>query len=149
MEKALLNQLFEEARAPIDEYDQNEEVVILLNFRYAGKVFTTVIDLVKEIVDFPVFVPFPHKTDFLGVFNLRGSIVPIFNPLQAHISQNDQRQRLIVFEVERGELVAIPASSITKKEIEEEELQRDPDFVTIDGVPFERFDITQYLKEAA
>src|SRR5690606_20855522 len=109
-----LKEFFVPAPEEHDEDTRAEDAVILLNFKYAGKEFTTVIDLVKEIVDFPVYVPFPHKTEFLGVFNLRGSIVPIFNPMEAKIPESSQRQRLIVFEVDRGEMVGVPASSIVK-----------------------------------
>lgn len=129
------------------EIENSEEAVIVLHFQYGSKIYATLIDMVKEIMDFPLFIPLPHKTRFMGVFNLRGTIVPIFNPLAVSLSK--EHQRLIVFEIEKGELVAIPATSIFKKEIEKEELLKDPDFVTIDNIPYEYFDMNDQLKEVA
>lgn len=149
MDKTSLKDFFVPAQNSLEEDQGFEEAVVILNFHYGLKVYATVIALVKEIVDFPVYIPFPHQTKFLGVFNLRGTIVPIFNPHLIDMKSQVGRQRLIVFEVAKGDLVAVPATAIFKKELEKAQLSENQEFVTIEGVPFEYFDIEKKLKECA
>lgn len=145
MENLSLKDLF----VPTSEPEEicSEEVVILLHFQYGDKLYVTTIALIKEIVDLPVFIPLPVEAKFLGVFNLRGTIVPIFDPYNNGIQENG-RPRLIVFEAEKGELVAVPANGIFKNVIEKEALLKQPAYVTVNNIPYENFDIIQKLKDS-
>lgn len=128
--------------------DEGEEKIIRLNFAYGDKNYTSSIDAVKEITDFPFHIPFPHETSFLGVFNMRGSIVPIFDPLSIALAPNrDGKLRLIVFELQESLFIAIPATKISKVELSRDQLHEEESYITMDGQPYECFDLAQFIKE--
>lgn len=136
-----LNELF----VPQDDAfaEDTPEKIIRLTFCYAGKNYSSSIDLVKEITDFPFTIPFPHETCFIGVFNLRGTIVPILDPMK----ESSAKRRLVIFELLDGNLVALPSTKIAKVELDEASAQPDSKFITIDGLPYACFDIIQFLEE--
>jgi hypothetical protein len=129
-----------------------EDKKIHLIFSYGNKNYTAPIDQVRVIIDLPFYVPFPKRSSFLGIFNLRGSIIPVFDPDQ-HLPNTAtslregqlKRLRLIVFELETDELVGVPAFNISKKELE---FQTSEEFVNLNGVPYESFDINRLIKES-
>lgn len=140
-----LNKFF----TPVEALKENEgeEKIIRLNFTYGVKNYTSSIDSVKEITDFPFHIPFPHKTSFLGVFNMRGAIVPIFDPLSVAKSRSEGKLRLIVFELQDSLLIAIPATRISKVELSQDQIHEEESYITMDGQPYECFDLDQFIKE--
>ncbi|MGE3608397.1 MAG: chemotaxis protein CheW [Bacteriovoracaceae bacterium] len=159
MANVSLNELFVkfDGQSPLDD---QEEKVINLYFTYATKNYCTDIQHVKEIIEFPLFIPYPVDLGAtLGLFNLRGNIVPILDPdryflnLQSiHRSKVPQifrqmKLRLIVFELENGVHVAIPASDVGKTEITLEESKSESGFARINDIPHEKFDIKKLVEE--
>lgn len=145
----------------LNQVEEQDDKVINLFFNYATKKYCTGINDVKEIIDFPLFIPYPIDVgDSLGLFNLRGNIVPILDPdrffldLQfRHRSKvpevfRTMKLRLIVFELENGTMVAIPASEVGKAEISLEEAKSEVGFARINDVPHEKFDIKKLVEES-
>lgn len=135
---------------PVENFteEEGEEKIIRLNFAYGDKNYTSSIDAVKEITDFPFHIPFPHETSFLGVFNMRGAIVPIFDPLSiALASPREGKLRLIVFEIQESLFIAIPATRISKVELSKDQIHEEESYITMDGQPYQCFDLAQFIKE--
>lgn len=153
MASASLKELFTPIR--IDhEVEETEESVIGLHFKYGGKSYCTSINDVKEIIDFPQVIPFPVSTSkSLGVFNLRGNIIPVMDPEEHLIKIQElhrskagavfarMKLRLIVFEIAPEMIVAFPAYEVGKCEVSPEDGESEVSFIKINGIPHEKFDI--------
>lgn len=154
MASASLKDLFTQVDSLTDHEEDNEENIICLHFRYGKKNYCTSINEVKEIIDFPRVIPFPvHKDKALGVFNLRGNIVPVLDPESHLVKIQDlhrfkspavfakMKLRLIVFEISPEMTVAFPAYEVGKCEVSSEEAESAQGFIRINGIPHEKFDI--------
>lgn len=153
MESASLKELFTPAHT-LEEAQEVEENVIGLHFKYGQKNYCTSITDVKEIIDFPSVIPFPVAVEkTLGVFNLRGNIIPVLDP-ESHLIKIQEthrfksgavfsrmKLRLIVFEVAPETVVAFPAYEVGKCEVAKEEAESSQSFIRINGIPHEKFDI--------
>lgn len=153
MVSASLKELFTPAQV-LDDTDEGEENVIALHFKYGQKNYCTTIRDVKEIIDFPQVIPFPVTVEkTLGVFNLRGNIIPVLDP-ESHLIKIQEthrfksaavftrmKLRLIVFEVAPEMIVAFPAYEVGKCEVTHEEAESSQTFIRINGIPHEKFDI--------
>lgn len=152
MASASLKELF--TPATVLEEVEVEENVIGLHFKYGTKNYCTSINDVKEIIDFPQVIPFPVTVDkTLGVFNLRGNIIPVLDP-ESHLIKiqkthrykssaifSRMKLRLIVFEINPETVVAFPAYEVGKCEVPQEEAESSLPFIRINGIPHEKFDI--------
>lgn len=157
MASASLKELFTPAEY-IHETEEAEDSVIGLHFRYGQKSYCTPINDVKEIIDFPKVIPFPVATEkTLGVFNLRGNIIPIMDP-EGHLIKIQElhrskaaavfermKLRLIVFEIAPDMTVALPAYEVGKCEVSPEEAESTVSFIRINGIPHEKFDIRSLI----
>lgn len=157
MVSASLKELFTPSQTTHD-IEEVEDNVIGLHFKYGQKSYCTSINDVKEIIDFPKVIPFPVRTEkTLGVFNLRGNIIPVMDPEGHLIKVQDEHRskaaavfekmklRLIVFEIAPDTVVALPAYEVGKCEVAPEEAQSETSFIRINGVPHEKFDIRAVL----
>src|SRR5690554_375446 len=158
MVSASLKELFTPVHNTEEEFGEAEESVIGLYFKYGNKSYCTSINDVKEIIDFPQVIPFPVATEkTLGVFNLRGNIIPVMDP-EGHLIKIQElhrskagavfarmKLRLIVFEIAPEMTVAFPAFEVGKCEVSPEEAESEVSFIRINGVPHEKFDIRSVM----
>lgn len=154
MSSEALRDLFVQSDSLLDQHDEVEDSTICLHFRYGKKNYCTSINEVKEIIDFPRVIPFPvNLPQALGVFNLRGNIVPVFDP-ESHLVKIQElhrfkspsvfakmKLRLIVFETSSGMTVAFPAYEVGKFEVSSNEANSEQSFIRVNGIPYEKFDI--------
>lgn len=157
MESASLKDLFTQRQSVVDEVE-TEENVIGLHFKYGSKSYCTLINDVKEIIDFPLVIPFPVSSDkTLGVFNLRGNIIPVLDP-ESHLIKIQEKHRLkaseifsgmklrlIVFEICPETSVAFPAFEVGKCEVTPAEAHLNQNYIRINGIPHEKFDIKSVI----
>lgn len=157
MASASLKELFTPSEIS-HEIDEAEDSVIGLHFKYGQKSYCTPINDVKEIIDFPRIIPFPVRTEnTLGVFNLRGNIIPVMDPdghlikiQELHRSKASavyerMKLRLIVFEIAPEMVVALPAYEVGKCEVTQAEAESTADFIRINGIPHEKFNIRSII----
>ena len=151
-----LSNLFHQTLEPIESGKDNDEKLICLYFKYGKKNYCTSIDSVKEIIDFPVYIPTPVDIgNTLGVFNLRGNIIPILDPdtyfieMQERLKSKAPKQfismklRLIIFEIPEGGVVSLPVMNVGKFEFFREDSTSE-DHLTINGLPHEKFDLQNF-----
>ena len=154
---ASLNNLFHQTKENIDVTGDSDEKLICLFFRYGKKNYCSSVDAVKEIIDFPVYIPTPVDIgSTLGVFNLRGNIIPILDPDAYFMEIQDKlkfkapekftsmKLRLIIFDIADGGAVALPVMNVGKFEILKEDYSGE-DHLTINGLPHEKFDVQKFL----
>ena len=160
MSSELLKDLFVQTDSLFDQHDEEiEDSAICLHFKYGKKNYCTSIKEVKEIIDFPRIIPFPaYHEKALGVFNLRGNIVPVLDPESHLVRIQDlhrfkapavfakMKLRLIVFEISSGVTVAFPAYEVGKCEVSSSEASSEQSFIRINGTPYEKFDITTIIE---
>ncbi|HLT23436.1 MAG TPA: chemotaxis protein CheW [Bacteriovoracaceae bacterium] len=157
MASASLKELFTPSIAS-EDFEETEESIIGLSFKYGDKHYCTSITNVKEIIDFPHIIPLPVASDkTLGVFNLRGNIIPVLDPeehlikiqkLHRHKASavfSRMKLRLIVFEVAPDAAVAFPVYEVGKCEVTQEEATSEQGFIRINGIPHEKFDINVFV----
>lgn len=157
MPSASLKELFTPSIAS-EEFEEIEESVIGLYFKYGNKHYCTSISNVKEIIDFPHIIPLPVAAEkTLGVFNLRGNIVPVIDPEEHLIKIQElhrfkasavfarMKLRLIVFEVGPEMTIAFPVYEVGKCEVSQEEAGSDQGFIRINGIPHEKFDVNVFI----
>jgi chemotaxis signal transduction protein len=160
MGSELLKDFFVPSEQILEE-DCPEQSSIWLHFKYGKKRYCAGISEVKEIIDLPLIMPFPVAVgNYLGVFNLRGNIIPIMDPdrffiqIQSELRFKSQdyfnklKLRLIVFENNTGHLVALPAMEVGKAEMTLQEEQLTADFILIKNVPYEKFEIANLFEGA-
>lgn len=161
MEKTSLKALFTDhlASAELDD-EWIEEKSVCLYFKYGSKNYYTNIHDVKEIIDFPLCIPFPVDAgSYLGLFNLRGTIIPILDPEEYFIKMRDQHRfkandlflnmklRLIVFEIEGEGFWALPVSEVGKCELLVSEAEASIEYAKINENPHQKFNIKNLIKE--
>lgn len=159
MSSESLKDLFVQSDSLLDHIDEVEDNTICLHFRYGKKNYCTSINEVKEIIDFPRVIPFPvYHPKALGVFNLRGNIVPVLDPESHLVKIQDlhrfkspavfakMKLRLIVFEVSNGITVAFPAYEVGKCEVSNDEANSGQSFIRVNGIPYEKFDIKTIIE---
>lgn len=160
MQNEQLKELFARNDQETTEDDVSDKI-LYLQFKYGEKHYCMATDLIKEIIDLPLFVPFPMEVGArLGVINLRGNIVPICDPdryfleilsrSKAKSSEVFARMnlRLIVFENEAGILLALPVSSVGKTEVTIEDTRSVAGFIAIEGVPHTKFNLSVIYEES-
>ena len=155
-----LKDLFVPVKAPelVVETEESESEIFLM-FRYGLRNYATGIDSVKEIMDFPLIIPFPVDVgNHLGVMNLRGTIVPIIDPERYFMEIQDKfksrsheeftrmKLRLIVFETAPGMIVALPVTEVGKTEVSSAEVKNSTTFLKINDRPYEKFEINTILE---
>lgn len=159
MSQKQLKNLFEnQSQYSDDEQDKLKDSLTCLYFTYAQKKYCAGISEVREIIEFPLFVPYPVDVGCaLGVFNLRGNVVSIMDPRRHYVQLmktkgmkaqeyfSREKLRLILFELE-GEVVALPVYDVGKAVVDLALFEKESDFVPIDTVPYEKFN-TQSLNK--
>jgi chemotaxis signal transduction protein len=156
MTNAGLKELFHQQILESESADGPEiDKKIYLYFKYGEKNFCTPIVSVNEIIDFPSFVPSPVDIgNCLGVFNLRGNILPILDPDHYFLPIQDKlksrvpgyfrqmKLRLIIFELSEGVIISLPATHVSKVEVADED--EESMHLTIKDTPYEKFDLNKF-----
>lgn len=151
-----LNNLFHQSADPVGQENESDEKLICLYFKYGNKNYCTSINSVSEIIDFPLYIPAPVDIGItLGVFNLRGNIIPIVDPdsyfmdiqeklkFKAPEKFASMKLRLIIFELPEGGSISLPVMNVGKYEFHQED-SSDDDHLTINGLPHEKFDLQKF-----
>lgn len=156
----LLKDLFKPVEI-VEVEETTSEAYICIYFKYGPKHYCAGIDSVKEIIDFPHTIPFPVEVGpSLGVCNLRGNIVPVMDPERFYLTKphghkgplhevTSMKARLIVFEIEPGVLAGLPVTEVDKAELNDSENNNDNEFTRINGLPYDKFDVTSLFGGAA
>lgn len=127
-----------------------------LTFELDGRRYGVLVEHVNSVLDPQAITPLPHgSTIVTGLTNVRGNVVPVFNPREtlrrtkvdderlekkrpvagsaAAVEQDDEEGGIVIFETENGTLlpfIGLEADKIGKVvNLEESEISAVPDFL--------------------
>jgi purine-binding chemotaxis protein CheW len=105
--------------------DNYVETEFILSFIINESTFAMDFGVIHEVVDYFPFTKYPlSKSGHLGVINLRGNIVPIIDPYEIKIPEdNFESYKYVIIEVDNNELVGIIVSQTKKIEIEKKYIE--------------------------
>lgn len=86
-----------------EQDDQSAQVIQLVCFKLANEEYAVDITNVQEVIRVHTITPIPQTPPFvLGVINIRGNIVPVFDPRKAfHLTEKpfDEQTKIMVLDV--------------------------------------------------
>ena len=154
-----LNEIYQNQQEAIQQQEHRHEVdllqYIIVTFYVGNSRFAVPVERVREVVELFPITAYPKKVaNFTGVLNLRGNLVPVFDPslvyemgsLPEDVKEDLNVDRTVILETSEGHLFAIRARDVKKMMLSHQSAQ----FVTetvidLDGDPVLYTDFSSLL----